>query len=156
MTTSNHSATTRTAHAREAVATSNARRCRAGAANKGEPRRTGPAGTHGAAPMLTPDERLRLTDLAIDLAIATRRERKRLAPPPRLSRERLPGMTRRGIPVDYAGDNPQLCNAITTSGRPCRALGIVHGRCMVHACIEEAAAALAAQATRKRRQHAGR
>lgn len=39
-----------------------------------------------------------------------------------------PGATRRGIPVDYAGDDPHLCNAKTRSGRPCRALALPSGR----------------------------
>jgi len=40
--------------------------------------------------------------------------------------------TRRGIPTDYAGDNPALCNARTRSGRPCRALKLKGGRCKWH------------------------
>lgn len=41
--------------------------------------------------------------------------------------------TKRGIPSDYAGDDPSLCNARTRSGRPCRALGLPKtGRCKWH------------------------
>ncbi|GLQ45670.1 hypothetical protein GCM10007862_07210 [Dyella lipolytica] len=43
-----------------------------------------------------------------------------------------PGETKRGIPADYAGDDPRLCNARTKSGRPCRALGLANGRCKWH------------------------
>ncbi|GLQ98346.1 HGGxSTG domain-containing protein [Dyella mobilis] len=44
-----------------------------------------------------------------------------------------PGETKRGIPADYAGDDPRLCNTRTKSGRPCRALGVYpNGRCKVH------------------------
>ncbi|WP_139201688.1 HGGxSTG domain-containing protein [Rhodanobacter glycinis] len=44
--------------------------------------------------------------------------------------ERQP--TRRGTPSDYAGDDPDLCNARTRSGQPCRALKLAHGRCKWH------------------------
>lgn len=43
-----------------------------------------------------------------------------------------PGETKRGIPADYAGDDPRLCNARTKSGHPCRALGLANGRCKWH------------------------
>jgi hypothetical protein len=44
-----------------------------------------------------------------------------------------PGATKRGVPADYAGDDPDLCNARTKTGRPCRALGIEpSGRCKWH------------------------
>ncbi len=43
-----------------------------------------------------------------------------------------PGATRRGIPVDYAGDDPHLCNANTRSGRPYRALALPSGRYKWH------------------------
>ena len=44
-----------------------------------------------------------------------------------------PGETKRGIPANYAGDDPRLCNAQTKSGRPCRALGTyANGRCKTH------------------------
>ena len=42
------------------------------------------------------------------------------------------GSTRRGVPPDYTGDDPNLCNARTQSGRPCRALKLAHGRCKWH------------------------
>jgi hypothetical protein len=43
------------------------------------------------------------------------------------------GETRRGVPIDYSGDDPSLCNARTQSGRPCRALGLYpSGRCKWH------------------------
>ncbi len=43
------------------------------------------------------------------------------------------GETRRGIPADYAGDDPTCCNARTRSGRPCRAMGLPGtGRCKWH------------------------
>lgn len=43
------------------------------------------------------------------------------------------GATKRGIPANYSGDDPRLCNAMTTTGRPCRALGVLKsGRCRVH------------------------
>ena len=43
------------------------------------------------------------------------------------------GDTRRGVPSDYAGGNPDLCNARTRSGRPCRALALPRtGRCKWH------------------------
>lgn len=49
------------------------------------------------------------------------------------AREALPdGSTRRGVPADYKGDNPKLCNARTRSGRPCRALKLKGGRCKMH------------------------
>lgn len=40
--------------------------------------------------------------------------------------------TKRGIPADYDGSNPDLCNARTKSGRPCRAAKRAHGRCKWH------------------------
>ncbi|EQD56749.1 hypothetical protein B1B_08960, partial [mine drainage metagenome] len=40
--------------------------------------------------------------------------------------------TKRGVPPDYAGDDPNLCNARTQSGRPCRGLKLTHGRCKWH------------------------
>ena len=43
-----------------------------------------------------------------------------------------PGSTRRGIPTDYTGDDPNLCNARTHSGKPCRALKLAGGRCKWH------------------------
>ena len=44
-----------------------------------------------------------------------------------------PGETKRGVPADYAGDDPDLCNARTKTGRPCRALGLEpSGRCKWH------------------------
>lgn len=43
-----------------------------------------------------------------------------------------PGYTRRGVPPNYAGDDPALCNARTKSGRPCRALALRGGRCKWH------------------------
>ena len=43
------------------------------------------------------------------------------------------GYTKRGVPADYAGDDPAFCNARTKSGRPCRALGLPGtGRCRWH------------------------
>lgn len=44
----------------------------------------------------------------------------------------IPVRTRRGVPPDYAGDDPRLCNARTQSGRPCRAVKLAHGRCKWH------------------------
>lgn len=50
------------------------------------------------------------------------------------------GATRRGVPDDYRGDDPSLCNAPTKSGRPCRALGIgSNGRCKAHGGVEACA-----------------
>lgn len=43
-----------------------------------------------------------------------------------------PGDTKRGVPPDYAGDDPRLCNARTKSGKPCRAIKLAHGRCKWH------------------------
>ena len=43
-----------------------------------------------------------------------------------------PGSTKRGIPPDYTGDDPSLCNARTRSGRPCRGFKLAHGRCKWH------------------------
>lgn len=44
-----------------------------------------------------------------------------------------PGDTRRGIPADYDGSNPLLCNARTKSGKSCRAMGLPgSGRCRWH------------------------
>lgn len=40
--------------------------------------------------------------------------------------------TRRGLPDDYAGGDPDSCNAPTKSGRPCRALALYSGRCKLH------------------------
>ena len=42
------------------------------------------------------------------------------------------GYTKRGVPADYAGDDPAFCNARTKSGRPCRALKLAGGRCKWH------------------------
>ena len=43
------------------------------------------------------------------------------------------GFTRRGVPADYRGDDPELCNAPTLTGRPCRARGLMpNGRCAQH------------------------
>lgn len=43
------------------------------------------------------------------------------------------GLTRRGVPADYNGDDPELCNAPTLTGRPCRARGLMpNGRCAQH------------------------
>jgi len=47
-------------------------------------------------------------------------------------RQREAGSTKRGIPPDYAGDDPHLCNARTKSGKPCRALKLKGGRCKWH------------------------
>ena len=47
-------------------------------------------------------------------------------------RQREAGSTKRGVAPDYAGDNPNLCNARTKSGKPCRALKLAHGRCKWH------------------------
>jgi len=45
----------------------------------------------------------------------------------------LPGSTWRGVPPDYKGDDPRLCNARTQSGRPCRALKLPgRKRCKWH------------------------
>ena len=44
----------------------------------------------------------------------------------------IPGSTKRGIPPDYAGDDPHLCNARTKSGKPCRAMKLKGGRCKWH------------------------
>lgn len=33
---------------------------------------------------------------------------------------------------DYAGDNPDLCNAMTKAGHPCRSLALANGRCKWH------------------------
>lgn len=50
-----------------------------------------------------------------------------------LEHESSPGETKRGIPPNYAGGDPSLCNARTKSGRPCRALGLEpSGRCKWH------------------------
>ena len=44
-----------------------------------------------------------------------------------------PGDTRRGVPPNYTGDDPRLCNARTRCGRPCRALALPRtGRCKWH------------------------
>jgi hypothetical protein len=54
-------------------------------------------------------------------------------PEPRSYRNRdKPGATRRGVPADYAGGDPGLCNARTKTGRPCRAAALAHGRCKWH------------------------
>ena len=42
------------------------------------------------------------------------------------------GSTRRGVPPDYDGTDPRLCNAKTRAGRPCRALALPAGRCKWH------------------------
>jgi len=47
--------------------------------------------------------------------------------------DRSPGSTRRGIPPDYDGTDPTLCNArCVTTGRPCRARALPNGRCKWH------------------------
>ena len=43
-----------------------------------------------------------------------------------------PRSTRRGVSSAYDGSDPDLCNARTRSGRPCRALKLAHGRCKWH------------------------
>ena len=43
-----------------------------------------------------------------------------------------PGSTRRGVPLDYDGTDPRLCNARCVTGRPCRALALPNGRCVRH------------------------
>jgi hypothetical protein len=43
-----------------------------------------------------------------------------------------PGATRRGVPLNYDGTDPRLCNAKTRSGRPCRSLALANGRCKWH------------------------
>ena len=43
-----------------------------------------------------------------------------------------PGSTRRGVPADYDGTDPRLCNARTVAGGFCRALGLPNGRCVRH------------------------
>lgn len=48
------------------------------------------------------------------------------------SRVTYTGATRRGVSADYDGSNPDLCNARTQSGRPCRARKLAHGRCKWH------------------------
>jgi hypothetical protein len=41
--------------------------------------------------------------------------------------------TRGGVEADYAGDDPDRCNARTRSGRPCRAWGLLPSvRCKWH------------------------
>jgi hypothetical protein len=48
------------------------------------------------------------------------------------------GSTKRGVPVDYQGDDPALCNVPTRSGRSCRALGLgSSGRCKIHGGVED-------------------
>ncbi|WP_297926384.1 HGGxSTG domain-containing protein [Metallibacterium sp.] len=42
------------------------------------------------------------------------------------------GSTKRGVPADYDGSDPRLCNARTKSGKPCRALKLKGGRCKWH------------------------
>lgn len=60
---------------------------------------------------------------------APKKGRKRARRPPCTS----PGATARGVPADYAGDDPSLCNARTKTGQPCRALGLPgSGRCKWH------------------------
>jgi len=44
----------------------------------------------------------------------------------------VPDSTRRGVPADYDGDNPLLCNAKTRTGKPCRAVALPNGRCKWH------------------------
>lgn len=70
---------------------------------------------------------------------ALRRERDRIDQHMRELRQlrhaqrKQAGATKRGIPANYTGDDPRLCNATTTTGRPCRALGILkNGRCRLH------------------------
>ena len=43
-----------------------------------------------------------------------------------------PGSTRHGVPPDYDGTDPRLCNARCVTGRPCRALALPNGRCVRH------------------------
>lgn len=40
--------------------------------------------------------------------------------------------TKRGLPADYAGDDPHSCNAPTKTGMPCRALALSSGHCKKH------------------------
>lgn len=47
------------------------------------------------------------------------------------------GSTKRGLPADYAGDDPDSCNAPTKKGRPCRALALYSGRCKLHGGFSE-------------------
>ena len=46
--------------------------------------------------------------------------------------EEYGGETKRGLPADYAGDDPDSCNARTKSGGFCRARGLENGRCKWH------------------------
>jgi len=51
----------------------------------------------------------------------------------RSGRETPANSTKRGVPADYAGTDPDLCNAHTQSGGYCRALGLPgSGRCKHH------------------------
>ncbi len=44
-----------------------------------------------------------------------------------------PGSTKRDVPIDYDGGDPNLCSAKTKTGRPCRALALPStGRCKWH------------------------
>ena len=43
-----------------------------------------------------------------------------------------PGSTKRGVPLDYDGTDPRLCNACCATGRPCRAVALPSGRCRWH------------------------
>jgi hypothetical protein len=40
--------------------------------------------------------------------------------------------TRNSPGDEYAGDNPDLCNAHTKAGHPCRSLALANGRCKWH------------------------
>ena len=46
--------------------------------------------------------------------------------------EAAPDATRRGLPPDYDGGDPRLCNARTRTGGACRALALPAGRCKWH------------------------
>ena len=73
--------------------------------------------------------------LGEDVRDALRTLRRRgFAVPPLLGDELepKPGSTRRGVPLDYRGDDPHLCNARCVTGRPCRALALPAGRCKWH------------------------
>lgn len=45
-------------------------------------------------------------------------------------------ISKRGLDDDYDGSDPRLCNALTLSGRPCRALKVWGDtRCLTHGGI---------------------
>jgi hypothetical protein len=72
-----------------------------------------------------------------DALLARHEGRGRLDPtgaagPPMNTSSNRSGTTRRGLSDDYAGDDPDSCNAPTKSGRPCRALALYSGRCKLH------------------------